>query len=66
MSSMRIDGDKSAKVWAKRLKNLVDFAEADGVAFLPAESEDPNIPDVVLVYKEGTSILVPLKIWSDE
>lgn len=30
VTSMRIDGDKSAKVWAKRLENFIDAFEGDG------------------------------------
>lgn len=31
MTSLRIDGDKSAKVWAKRFQKLIDAAVEDGV-----------------------------------
>lgn len=63
---MRIDGDKSAKVWARRLEGLVKAAEADGVAFIAYEGKEPTIEDVVLVYKDGRSVLVGLKVWSEE
>ena len=32
MTSMRVDGDKSAKVWARRLASVLDDMEKDGVA----------------------------------
>lgn len=30
MTSLRIDSDKSAKVWAKRLGNFIEAIESDG------------------------------------
>lgn len=66
MASMRIDGDKSAKVWARRLKNLVESAEADGAAFIACEAVVADVPDVILAYKDGESVMVELKVWSGE
>jgi len=66
MSSMRIDGDKSAKVWAKRLRNLVESAEADGVAFIASIGATIDTEDAVLVYKEGSTVQVDFKVWSEE
>lgn len=63
---MRIDGDKSAKVWAKRLQYLVETAEADGVALLASVGADADTEDAVLVYKDGSTALVDFKIWSEE
>lgn len=33
MTSMRIDGDKSAKVWAERVKKVIREAMEDGCTF---------------------------------
>ncbi len=48
MTSMRIDGDKSAKVWAKRLRNLVDAMEEDG-----AEVRTHETLPLIAVFKDG-------------
>jgi hypothetical protein len=55
MTSMRIDGGKSAKVWARRLENLVEAMLADDV-ILAAIEGDPE--DTILVYKDGSTVQV--------
>ena len=51
MSSLRIDGDKSAKVWAKRFQKLIDAAIEDGA--------EVHVHDETLslaIKKDGTAI----------
>lgn len=52
---MRVDGGKSAKVWARRLQNLVDAMVADGALPFALEEEDPQVSDLVLIYKDGVT-----------
>ncbi len=48
MTSMRIDSEASAKLWAKRLKKLTDAIEEDGgLVFLNTETHE------VAVDKDG-------------
>ncbi len=46
MTSMRIDGGKSAKVWANRFKKFAQEAIDDGVQFFWCD-------DVVSIEKDG-------------
>lgn len=46
MTSMRIDGDKAAKVWAKRFETFALAAMADGVEF-------SWLDDVLIIEKDG-------------
>jgi len=45
---MRIDGDKSAKLWAKRLRKLLDAIEEDG-GYVAVHCDMP----IVAVVKDG-------------
>lgn len=67
MTSMRIDGGKPTKVWARRMQGLVDAAKADGV-FLSALEEDrlSDFPDLVLLYKDDDTASVSLRNGENE